>query len=112
MWGGGDLDGVGDDLDAMMKEGNLPLGEDGAVANGDDFDDLFGDFGDDVNGNDLGMADGTGMSFDFDEDDQLPESSATLPDPAQAKEAISSGSSLFRNVNFGQYIPPPPANNE
>ncbi|KAH0536909.1 hypothetical protein FGG08_006247 [Glutinoglossum americanum] len=112
VWDVGGSDGGGNDLDAMMKEGNLPHGEDSAVANGNDFDDLFGDFGDDVNGKDLGTADGVGMSFDFDEDDQLPNSSATLPDSVEGKEAASSGTTLFRDINFGQYIPPPPANNE
>jgi transcription initiation factor TFIID subunit 1 len=52
------------------------------------------------------------MSFDFDDDDQLPDSAATLPASTQSKDTISSGAALFRSVNFGQYIPPPPANNE
>ncbi|KAI9770991.1 MAG: hypothetical protein M1840_002695 [Geoglossum simile] len=122
--GGGD--GGGDVLGAIIQEGNLPV-EGGAVAaDGYDFDDLFGDFGDDLNGNDLGGANGAPLTFDFvgncGIDDQPPESSATLSDLARDGEAIGAETNLFRDVNFGSkgkgkgaisiYIPPPAGNPE
>ncbi|KAH0556266.1 hypothetical protein GP486_005809 [Trichoglossum hirsutum] len=112
VWGDREPAGDGNELDVMMKEGNLHLGEDSAMKHGDDFDDLFGDFGDDGNAKELGAVGGAGMSFDFDDDNQLPESSTALSGPDQTQEAITAGTNLFRDINFTQYIPPPPANNE
>jgi transcription initiation factor TFIID subunit 1, fungi type len=124
--GDGSRDGVGDILGAIIQEGSLPV-EGGAVAaDGYDFDDLFGDFGDDVNGKDLGAANGAALTFDFvgngDIDRRLPESSATLSDPARDGEVIGADTNLFRDVSFGSkgkgksaisiYIPPPAGNTE
>ncbi|KAI9781139.1 MAG: hypothetical protein M1839_006247 [Geoglossum umbratile] len=116
--------GDGDALGAIVQEGKLPL-KDGTKSDAYDFDDLFGDFGEDVKGNDLGTADGAALTFDFvgddDNDNQLPGSTAILSDLAQDKDTADAENNLFRDVNFGpkgkgknaisiHHIPPPAGN--
>ena len=98
-------------LDDVMEESNLPTTDNDNVATeGDGFDDLFGDLPssptanrDEPNGTQQsGPTSGVEMSFDFEDDDTLPESSGTLPAVSSQNPEIPAESSqpLFRTVEY------------
>jgi len=98
-------------LDDVMKESNLPSENNEIVAaEGDEFDDLFGDLPsspaeprDEPNGTQQSvLPSGVDMSFDFEDDDALPDSSVTLPAISSENPEMPTGSSqpLFRTVEY------------
>jgi len=98
-------------LDEVMGESNLSSSNNENVATeGDGFDDLFGDLPsspaehqDQPNGTlQPDLTSGVGMSFDFEDDDALPDSSETLPAVSSQNPEMPAGSSqpLFRTVEY------------
>lgn len=99
------------ELDDIMEETSLPATTNGKIAaEGDEFDDLFGDMPssstghqDEPSGTQQSiLTNGIDMSFDFEDDDLAPDSSGTLPDACNQSQMRSAGSSqpLFRPVEY------------
>lgn len=100
-----------EDLDDNLEETDLPtLNNEDMAAEGDGFDDLFGDLPsssaghpDEPNGTQQSLlTTGIDMSFDFEDDDLPPNSSGTLPDTSIHTQITSAASSqpLFRGVEY------------
>ncbi len=99
------------ELDNITEESGLPPMTSGKAAiEGDGFDDLFGDLPSSSGGQhdepsttqQSVLTGGVDMSFDFEDDDQLPTSSGVLPDLSSQNKQMPAGSSqpLFRPVDY------------
>ena len=108
LFEGGDAFGG---LDDAMEDSNFPPSNNENLATeGDGFDDLFGDLPsspvahrDEPNDTQQSaLASGVEMSFDFEDDDALPDSSETLPAVSSQTPEVPAGSSqpLFRTVEY------------